>query len=347
MPGVTTPSNHGIARPTRETLAAGPVLRRPLRSPAANPQLLSRRQITAEKRAIRVGVGLSLVWLASFAIGFKTTVALLTVAGFTLAAIGLQWPMYGLVGIGILCSIDAVTRVFLMTGGLFRYNTFNYWLLFVIFYTFPMQLRQRDIHTWLMRIFAALLIVELAWTLGFKGGILNIMNFVTVFGLYAYFYRCRDNPRMWFVLALTVGLSSALGGVAFFLNQNELSFVTAREEYLRKDIFDRNYIDPNALCYFFLTAIFSLSLGLTSNTAKKGREETMLYGLLAINICFTFLVGSRGGILVASAAPCMSSSLSVRTHAASKSWPSASCRSCCWSMRSPNTGIGRCTALTS
>ena len=267
--------------------------------PALFPAL-SRKEIAVEKRALRVGLLLSLIWISSFVIGFKTAVAILTVCGFMLAAVGLAWPMYGLVGIGILCSIDAITRTFLMTGGWFRYNTFNYWLLFVIIFTLPIQAKQRDLHTWLMRGLAALLFTELVWTPSFKHGVLHILNFITVFGLFTYFYRCRKNPRMWYVSAMTIGLSSALGGLAFFLNQDGLSFVSVREEYLKNDIFDRNYIDPNALVYFFLTAIFSLSMGLTSNSAR-GVERVYLYVLFAANLCCAFLVGSRGGILVASA----------------------------------------------
>jgi hypothetical protein len=261
---------------------------------------LSRRELAVEKRAMKVGLALSLIWLASFAIGFKPALAVITFCGFGLAAIGLRWPMYGLVGIGVLCSVDAITRTYLMTGGLLRYNTFNYWLLMVMLFTLPMQLKQRDIHSWLLRVFAMLLIAELIWSPGFKNGVLNILNFVTVFGLFAYFYRCRANPRMWTVLALTVGLSSATGGAAFFLNGDELSFTQARAEYLANDIFDRNYIDPNALSYFFVTGIFSLTFGLTSNTSK-GTERLVLYALFATNLCWIFLVGSRGAMLVGSA----------------------------------------------
>jgi hypothetical protein len=224
----------------------------------------------------------------------------MTILGFLLAAIGLRWPIYGLMGVGILCSIDALTRSFLMTGGLLRYNTFNYWLLLVLFFTLPIQLRQSDVHTWLMRAFAALLVIELAWSPGLKNGVLHMLNFSSVFALFAYFYRCRTNPRMWYILALTVGLSSALGGLAFFFNREGLSFVGVREELMLQDIIDRNYIDPNAFCYVFVTALFALSLGITSRTAK-GLEQATLYGLFATNLCWTFLVGSRGGILVASA----------------------------------------------
>ncbi|NND98612.1 MAG: O-antigen ligase family protein [Pirellulaceae bacterium] len=100
-------------------------------------------------------------------------------------------------------------------------------------------------------------------------------------------------------MAVTVGLSSALAGLAFFFNREGLSFSSVREEYLIKDILDTNYIDPNALCYVFIGAMIVVGMGLASNTAR-GVEQTILYLLFAVNFCWTFLVGSRGGILVAS-----------------------------------------------
>lgn len=267
--------------------------------PALFPAL-SPKELAIEKRALRYGLWISLIWLLSFVIGYKTSVAIITFFGFAFAIAGMRWPMYGLVGIGLLCSVDSITRTYLMTGGLLRYNTFNYWLLFVIVCTLPIQARQKDIHTWLMRWLAVLLVAELFWSPTMKYGVLHILNFVTVFGLFTYFYRCRRNPRMWYVLAITIGVSSAIGGIAFFLNQDGLSFIAARAEYRENDIFDRNYIDPNAFSYFFLTALFSISMGLTSNAAR-GIERLYLYLLFATNLCWIFLVGSRGAILVGSA----------------------------------------------
>ena len=95
MPGVTPQPSYATVGPGQGPLAP------PVRGgspPAVLPTgmpLLSRRQLAEERRALRMGILLSLVWLASFVIGFKAAVAVLTVAGFTMAAIGLRWPMYG------------------------------------------------------------------------------------------------------------------------------------------------------------------------------------------------------------------------------------------------------------
>ena len=253
----------------------------------------------AERQQVRVATAVSLLWFASFVIGFKTTLALMTALGFLLALIGLAIPMYGLIGICILCSIDSLTRTYLMTGGLLRYHTFNYFLLFTALALLPVHFRQKDIHTWLIRIFIALLLIGLIRSPGIKNGVLHILNMVTVFGLYTYFYRCRQNPRMWYLIALTVGMSSAFGGLAFFFNSEGLSFSKVREELMIADIRDTNWIDPNAFAYLFVTALFGVAFGLASNAAR-GIEQTILYLLFATNLCWVFLVGSRGGMMVSS-----------------------------------------------
>lgn len=260
---------------------------------------LASRIPLAERRQTWVAIGLALLWPLSFVIGFKTMLAIQTALALLLAIVGLQAPMYGLIGIGILCSIDAMNRSFLITSGWFRYNTFNYLLLFVLILHLPLHVRQKDLHTWLIRLFLALLVVSLAWSPGLKNGILHILNLVTVFGLYVYFYRCRTQPRMWYLVALAVGLNTALNGFSFFFNRDGLSFVTVREEYLLNDIMDYNYIDPNALSYMLLTGLIGLAFGLASGTARRW-EQGLLYLLFATNMCWVFLVGSRGGLMVAS-----------------------------------------------
>ena len=69
-----------------------------------------------------------LAWLLTPIAGFRAVLILLTAAGFAAAIAGLWRPAIGLHGIAILCVLDAGARVFIFTGGLLRYNTFNYWL---------------------------------------------------------------------------------------------------------------------------------------------------------------------------------------------------------------------------
>ncbi|EMI17653.1 O-antigen ligase-related protein [Rhodopirellula maiorica SM1] len=254
----------------------------------------------AENAALWIGIGVALLWLTTGIVGFKAALAVITFCGFLMAMAGLRHPLIGVLGVSAICSIDALSRVFLMTTGVLRYNTFNYWLVLVILLTIPLQLRQKDPHTRLLQFFVFILFAGLILTPGLKDGILHLLNLVSVFGLLAYFYRCRNYTHIWYVLGISIGMLSALGGLAFFFMQNDLSFVEARAEYVEKDIIDRNYIDPNALTYFFLTGIFATCFAIAGKS-KEGRARTTLLVLFSVNCCWVFLVGSRGGILVASA----------------------------------------------
>tara|TARA_R110002073_G_scaffold157241_4_gene312546 strand:- start:8892 stop:10388 length:1497 start_codon:yes stop_codon:yes gene_type:complete len=254
----------------------------------------------AENAALWIGVAVALLWLSTVIVGFKAALGVITLCGFVMAIVGLRHPLIGVLGVSAICSVDALSRVFLMTTGVLRYNTFNYWLVLVILLTIPLQLRQKDPHTRLLQFFVFILFGGLILTPGLKDGILHLLNLVSVFGLLAYFYRCRNYSHVWYVLGISIGTLSAIGGFAFFFMQDELSFVEARAEYVAKDIIDRNYIDPNALTYFFLTGIFATCFAIAGKS-KEGRARTTLLVLFAVNCCWAFLVGSRGGILVASA----------------------------------------------
>ena len=88
-----------------------------------------------------------LLFLAvSLAIGFRAGLALLTVLGFGAALVGLVHPLPGFLGVGLLCTLDPVMRVYLFSGGLFPWNLFNYLLLFAMALAAPRLIRRNDLH---------------------------------------------------------------------------------------------------------------------------------------------------------------------------------------------------------
>ena len=254
------------------------------------------------KLALRVGLGIAILWLTSFWFGFTTILSVCSALGFVLAIVGLRLPMLGVLGIGIICTLDALMRNYLMKGGLLRYNTFNYWLLIVSFLSLPILARKlKDPQTRLLQAFVALLLVQTIGTPSIRFAALHLLNLVTVFGLLVYFYRSRRNPHVWYVLGLTIGSLSALVGFAFFYNTQGLSCVSVDElAYLDPDYRDPKYIDANALGYTFLAGIFSLCLALSSIRRSRGRSVLPILALLGINFCWIVLVGSRGSMLVGS-----------------------------------------------
>src|SRR2546427_12327020 len=83
-------------------------------------------------------------WGASFVIGFETALAVLTMACFAAAIVGLFRPVLGLLGVGMLCTLEPLMRSLLFTGGWWRWHTFDYWLLLGTIMLLPLLLRLND-----------------------------------------------------------------------------------------------------------------------------------------------------------------------------------------------------------
>lgn len=218
-------------------------------------------------------------WLISFGIGFQVTLTIFNVAGLLMAIVGVGNKNLGLIGISFLCTLDALTRSFLLTGGLLRWNTLNYWLLVVILVNIPLFLRIKDIHTRLLQVLIIIMLIMLVFSLDLENGIQSTLNIVTMFGILIYFVRAIKEKNTWYWAGIVCGFTSALGGAAFFLQITNLP-----------------YINPNSFSNFPLVGIFALCLGLPeANEKKQGRFAILL--LIIINLVWVFLSGSRGGLL--------------------------------------------------
>jgi hypothetical protein len=219
-------------------------------------------------------------WTAGAVLGFQTSLFILTVVGFLTAVFGLKRPAVGLLGVSILCTLDSVTRLFLLTGGLWRYNTFNYWLLIVMLLSIPFILGRHDTQSRLLEFLVLLLAVELVFSSDPAGGIQHVLNVATIFGLLVYLSRAPRTAEQWYWVAVVNGLLAGMGSLLFYV----------REESLPE-------VNPNAWSFFPLTAIFCITLSFAVPGNRKGR---LLRALLAgLNGAWVFLSGSRGSFLIA------------------------------------------------
>jgi len=224
-------------------------------------------------------------WGLGMVAGFQASLFILTAVGFLAAVFGLRKPLVGLLGIGMLCTMDAVSRSLLLTGGLLRWNSLNYWLMFVIVLNMAFLLKQRDIQTRLTFVFVVLLTFGLLLisSQDLEMGAQSVLNVVGFFGLLVYFSFGKRNPRVWYLQGLVCGSLAAVGSFVYFMQKGQLPFV-----------------NPNAWAYFPLTAIFSVCLGY--RFAPKGWQGQVLCWSLAVaNLAWVFLSGSRGSLLVGSA----------------------------------------------
>jgi hypothetical protein len=227
---------------------------------------------------VAVAVG---VWAAGVVIGHNTALGILTAIGFAAAVLGLYHPTVGLLGIGMLCTLDAPMRHFLMTGGLFRWNTFNYWLVIVIVLAAPFLLRLRDPHTRLMRLLLFLFAAQLLVSPDLEAGVQDLLNAVAILGVMAYFGPASRSTAIWLWLALLCAVLGAMGGLVFYLQRDQLVF-----------------INPNAWSAFPVTALFAICLGFPAAAARRGGQLTLAM-LGTVNAVWVFLSGSRGNMLIA------------------------------------------------
>ena len=224
---------------------------------------------------------IAIVWLASFAIGFQAALTILTLVGFGGAILGVLRPQLGLLAIGLLCTLDAPTRVLLMTGGLWRWNTFNYWLLVVLVLFLPLVLRWRGGTIRVLQALLALLALGLVISPDAVAGVQHILSITAVLALMVYFSRASPGAATLYWFALVCGVASVLGSFAFLVQQATLPYVNA-----------------NALVYLPLTGLFAICLAFPWLADRRGRQ-TLLALLAAADLAAVFLSHSRGGMLIA------------------------------------------------
>lgn len=226
-------------------------------------------------------LGTSLAWgVARFA-GFSSSVALISVASFVLAVVGLWRPPLGLLSVGVLCTIDPLLRTYLLTGGLFRWNTLNYFLILVAVLFLPTLVAARDAPTRLLEALLLVLAVGLAYSAGVKEGIQHMVGATAYFGLRVYVDRARGTASIWFWLAVVSGFVGAGAGLAYNLEPAQVQEI----------------INPNAWVFCPLTFLFLGCIALWAEPVSTGRQF-ILGALAMVNLAWIFLSGSRGGLLI-------------------------------------------------
>jgi hypothetical protein len=227
------------------------------------------------------------VWLASFAVTFDVSLVILTFIGFALAFLGAVNPTAGLLGAGILCTLDAMSRSFIMTGGLLRYNSLNYVLIFMMVMALPLMEKLKDTQTRLLEGFFLLLAMGVVASPDWLGGLQHLLNVVAIFGIVIYFLRTRFDPHMMRWVAYVNGVLSAFGGLVFFLQINKLP-------WLRPDAQD-HFMNANAFSYFPLTGVFSICL---AYPFVRPSDQNKLGVLALADLLWVFLSASRGSMMV-------------------------------------------------
>jgi hypothetical protein len=253
---------------------------RPL--PAARPAAAPGPSIASLARAL---IAFSaLVWLAAPALGFARAVTILTYAGLGIAILGLLVRGLGLLGVTMLCTLDAVSRFYVESSIIWRWNTFNYLLIGATILLAAKSRNIRNLQSILLAALVGVLGIGLISTLSSIDGIQHILGAAAFWGILVYIERgagLRSEP--WYWTAMLSGVVAGLGGFLYFLQDTGV----------------QRQINKNALSYFFLTAVFVCGIALLHRDLKPIRR-TLLVALAALNSGWTFLTGSRGSMLIAS-----------------------------------------------
>jgi hypothetical protein len=207
-------------------------------------------------------------------------VTVLTILGFGAAVLGLRWPALGMLGIGVMVTLDAPMRHFVAGSGLLPWNSLNYWLLFTMLVSIPFLLRLSDPQSRILQAFIILLGLELLISPSKRAGVLDIMNIVSMFGILIYFARALKDHKVLYTLGLICGVLSGFGGLSFYLLQNRVS-----------------PINMNAWATFPATALIVICIA-SSFIANLQRRWFVLFMLAMVNSVWVFLSGSRGNMLI-------------------------------------------------
>lgn len=218
--------------------------------------------------------------LAGAVLGMSVSVTILSVAGFLAALSGVRHPTVGLLGVGMLSVLDSLTRVLLMSGGLLRYNTFNYILLVVMVLSIPHMSRIFDIQTKFLLALLVVMFLGLVTSPDIATGTFGLLNLTAAFGFLLYFIRAKGDREVLFWMAAVNGVLSGLGCIVMF----------SQPAILR-------VMNPNAWAYMAVTALFSVCLAYPF--VKDRQRRFLLLTLAVVNCGWVFLSASRGSMFVA------------------------------------------------
>src|SRR6185503_18003846 len=123
------------------------------------------------------------VWPSVVAIGFARAVSVLTFVSMAAIALGFFRPRIGMLGLGMALTLDAVSRMFLATGGIFRFNTLNYCLILVTMGFLPLLLIRNDVHTRLLLGLTLFLGSGILISAAPEMGAQHVLTLASVFGI--------------------------------------------------------------------------------------------------------------------------------------------------------------------
>jgi O-antigen ligase len=236
----------------------------------------------ARRWALLLGVLAAVAFAATPVVGMRPALGLLVAIALLCALAGILRPVLGLYAVTILCTLDAMTRVFLIGANpILRWNTLNYLLGIVALLGVPFLARFRTAPLRFLEALLALLVCGLLMSPDRSTGMQDLLGMSAVLGLVVYAARGSQYPGAWYWLGVVAGVTGAMAGIVYFAYASRLP-----------------KIDYNAWAQSSLTALFATVIALLQ-AYREHRPQALLALLAAINTACVFLSGSRGTTLAA------------------------------------------------
>lgn len=230
---------------------------------------------------------------------FSLFVTLTSSIMFLLLIYGLLNPLVGFFAISILFALDPIVRVYLLDGGLLRWNTLNYWLIFYSVVNLQLLLKNlsRQITTGIAFFF--ILVFQLSYSENLIEGSQHILGFSSFFGIYIYFLSVRkyNISVLLFYAIILAGLSTLLAGLIFFYQNGFAAFDISIYFKQGLTLDEVDLINANAFAAMLTSAVMIAALSINFITNKTNRKLVLF--LVWANTGLILFSGSRGALLVA------------------------------------------------
>lgn len=229
------------------------------------------------------GITLTGISAAAFAggviLGFQIAVIIATIAAIAAAATMVRSPGVGLLGIGMLCTLDLPARVYVFVDGGLPYNSVNYIYVLLGLMSVPHLRALRDAQSKWLAAFTILLILQLIPTSNLRLGALSTLEVICAFALTACFARGAHHKSVLHWMAV-LNAVTATGCVFLYL-------VRTPGELL---------LNPNSMGQIIVGGLASIALAASVTGAI--RDWRVIGALTTIQLMLVFLSQSRGAFII-------------------------------------------------
>lgn len=234
-----------------------------------------------------------------FLLGFSVFITMAAFASLLGVFLGLAYnnPILGFLSITVLLVLDPMIRGYVLVGGLFRWNTINYWLIVFTIANSKLLLNNLTRHLKAVIAFILLIFIQLAYTNDFENGILSILGIFSIIALYTYVISVKQyNIKLiLYYCSLVAGYAGLLTGLIFF-RENSFQVYTLSHYYnLGLTIDDMEAINANSFAVTLVAPIMITTVAFSF--LKDKRHRFILFILSLGNLILLTFTGSRGALL--------------------------------------------------